>query len=336
MFCNKCGNQISDDSKFCFHCGQKVESNPSAGFADAPPEAYVPPATNFTPEPAAPITPPEEEEEEKEGCAGQIFMWLMGALLFFCVVFSLTGRNGDSPETITAGTVVSSASPASSAPAVSSAPALTPMQKQIKQIFEEMALANIEQSVKEQLKNPDTAKFTHDQTSWKGKNAIYTGSGTVNYTSANGGAAQSPFSVSILLGEKSYYVLYLKLGDTVSVNCLNGVNSLGIITKAGEDMFGKGSGLFIFDTSEDGYAVLLRDPDSEVVTMEEYNQIKDGMEYAQVSEIIGSYGTELGRSTVAGYETAMIFWDGNGGIASGATITFSNGKVFAKSQIGLE
>lgn len=76
--------------------------------------------------------------------------------------------------------------------------------------------------------------------------------------------------------------------------------------------------------------------DSEYITLAEYNQIKSGMTYDEVCDIIGSNGTESATSSVAGYTTSVITWYGNGVAGSNANVTFQNGKVMSKAQVGLK
>lgn len=68
------------------------------------------------------------------------------------------------------------------------------------------------------------------------------------------------------------------------------------------------------------------------ITLEEFEQLKDGISYEKAVEIIGSKG-EL--STESG-DMKMYIWEGNGGLGSNAACTFYQEKLNAKSQIGLE
>ena len=75
---------------------------------------------------------------------------------------------------------------------------------------------------------------------------------------------------------------------------------------------------------------------SEYITLEEYNQIKSGMTYDEVKEIIGSDGTLSATSSVGGYTVTIYVWYGNGIAGSNANITFTNGEVTGKAQVGLQ
>ncbi|MEQ2456306.1 DUF3862 domain-containing protein [Flavonifractor hominis] len=76
--------------------------------------------------------------------------------------------------------------------------------------------------------------------------------------------------------------------------------------------------------------------ESQYITMEEYNQIQSGMTYDQVVEIIGGPGESTASSGSGNYQIDMYTWYGNGTAGSNASITFTNGMVSAKAQIGLE
>lgn len=74
----------------------------------------------------------------------------------------------------------------------------------------------------------------------------------------------------------------------------------------------------------------------ERITLEEYNKIQTGMTYEEVVNIVGSPGTDTVTSEVAGYSMRVVSWEGNGFVGSNANVTFSNGSVSAKAQIGLK
>ena len=72
------------------------------------------------------------------------------------------------------------------------------------------------------------------------------------------------------------------------------------------------------------------------ITLDEFNRIETGMTYDEVVNIIGSYGTELSRSEIAGYTTVILMWEGSGSLGANANVTFQNGSVMAKAQFGLQ
>lgn len=73
-----------------------------------------------------------------------------------------------------------------------------------------------------------------------------------------------------------------------------------------------------------------------LISYAEYTKIETGMTYDEVCEIVGSYGYEMARTEMAGYQTVIVGWDGEGMIGANANVTFQNGKVFAKAQAGLK
>lgn len=72
------------------------------------------------------------------------------------------------------------------------------------------------------------------------------------------------------------------------------------------------------------------------ITLDEFNRIEMGMTYDEVVGIIGSYGSELSRSEIAGYTTVILMWEGSGSLGANANVTFQNGSVMAKAQFGLK
>ncbi len=75
---------------------------------------------------------------------------------------------------------------------------------------------------------------------------------------------------------------------------------------------------------------------AETISYTEYLNIETGMTYDEVCKIVGSYGTEMARSEVAGYQTVVVAWEGEGATGANANVTFQNGKVVAKAQAGLK
>lgn len=70
-------------------------------------------------------------------------------------------------------------------------------------------------------------------------------------------------------------------------------------------------------------------------TLEKFNQIQTGMTYQEVVEIMGEEGTLSTESSYGNQTMQIYYWYAKNGI-SNATISFTNGIVSAKSQIGLE
>lgn len=77
---------------------------------------------------------------------------------------------------------------------------------------------------------------------------------------------------------------------------------------------------------------------SELITLEEFNKIESGMTYEQVKEIIGSDGTLTSDVSIGDekYHTQIYSWYGNTITGANANVTFQNGKVVGKAQVGLK
>lgn len=76
-----------------------------------------------------------------------------------------------------------------------------------------------------------------------------------------------------------------------------------------------------------------QEKDSTKIDADKFAKIENGMSYDQVVSIIGSEGTEQSTNEIGGIKTTMYEWESDGwGVA---TITFQNGKVTNKSQIGV-
>ena len=74
-----------------------------------------------------------------------------------------------------------------------------------------------------------------------------------------------------------------------------------------------------------------------LISLDQYNQINEGMTYEEVKAIIGSdgtAGTEIGKPGDAVHSISYN-WTGSE-IASFATLTFTNGELQLKFQTGLK
>lgn len=93
------------------------------------------------------------------------------------------------------------------------------------------------------------------------------------------------------------------------------------------------------DTSQASKSPPVQQPstpkNAETISYDEYTKIETGMTYDEVCKIVGSYGYEMARTEMVGYQTVIVAWDGEGSIGANANVTFQNGKVIAKAQAGL-
>ena len=71
----------------------------------------------------------------------------------------------------------------------------------------------------------------------------------------------------------------------------------------------------------------------ESLSLEKYNQLKDGMKYEEVAAILGE-GEEQSVTEILGSRVTSYQWKGEG--YSSITGTFQNGKMTSKSQFGLK
>ena len=76
--------------------------------------------------------------------------------------------------------------------------------------------------------------------------------------------------------------------------------------------------------------------DEQYITMSEYNEIQNGMTYDEVVEIVGGPGQPSVSSGSPGYQIELYTWYGNGTAGSNANVTFTNGQVTGKAQVGLK
>lgn len=72
------------------------------------------------------------------------------------------------------------------------------------------------------------------------------------------------------------------------------------------------------------------------ISKAEFESLKTGMTYNEVVSIIGSEGEMSSQVDVAGYDTKLYIWEGEGSIGANANVTFQNNKLVSKAQIGLK
>lgn len=71
------------------------------------------------------------------------------------------------------------------------------------------------------------------------------------------------------------------------------------------------------------------------ITLDEYNQIKEGMTLAEVEAIVGGPGQLISTEVVEGAEVRTYNWRGPG-LIDNAVVIFTGDVVTTKTQIGLE
>lgn len=75
------------------------------------------------------------------------------------------------------------------------------------------------------------------------------------------------------------------------------------------------------------------------ITLAEFNEIKTGMTFQQVYDIVGGPGeviSEVDLGLGEEYRTVIQQWTGVGSLGANANVTFQGGKVSIKAQFGLE
>lgn len=80
------------------------------------------------------------------------------------------------------------------------------------------------------------------------------------------------------------------------------------------------------------------EPETEYITLDEFNKIKNGMTYEQVCKIIGCEGKLVTSSQIGESTSQSYAWSSKdmGGVTYGATVVFIDGKVTGKTQVGLD
>ena len=76
-------------------------------------------------------------------------------------------------------------------------------------------------------------------------------------------------------------------------------------------------------------------PADENITLAEYVQIRPGMTYSEVRDIVGGDGIVLSESSYGNYYTVMLMWYEDDYSGANANVMFQNGVVISKAQYGL-
>lgn len=75
---------------------------------------------------------------------------------------------------------------------------------------------------------------------------------------------------------------------------------------------------------------------NEYITMSEFLAIKPGMTYEEVANIVGGPGEMMAESGDNNYKIHIVAWYGDSVSGANANVTFINGKVESKAQVGLK
>ena len=71
------------------------------------------------------------------------------------------------------------------------------------------------------------------------------------------------------------------------------------------------------------------------VSLGQFQQLRDGMTYAEAVAVLGSSGTEQSRSTIGDLVTVMYAWPGSGTLGANMNAMFQKDKLVMKAQFGL-
>lgn len=337
-FCPYCGNQLSGNFAFCPFCGKAITSSPQKSSENAVTStvnkieenlinnndnhsSYSPP-WEPTVQSSSCNTPCHEPEKKKSGCL------LPSLIILCCAIFAvpfLSSGSGDNTQTTSPSTSETSESLEESNGKIIFSEPYHPLYEQ--------AYQNAAIAVKKYLSNPDSAYLKHNYSKFHISTGKFYNYGDITYKNSSGIEVKEPFETCIMITDKKVYPLYVKLGNNVLLDDRDIVNDLGVVTAAGDSKY---SNLKQGTVFYEGELIADWDENKMAITYDEYNQIKNGMDYSQVSQIVGSYGTEMSRVNVSGYESVVIAWDGIGSIGANANVTFQGGNVVAKAQFGLQ
>lgn len=339
MFCHNCGTQISQDSKFCFHCGQKIALSEEDKQQNSNETKQMPTMEQEQRETDAPKAPVSNSNEVNRSTqsntssandpaastnntenkkSGMNFVLGILGLVLVCILFIMMGVNSE-PAYSSNYKFTSNSSNTSN---------LKPEQKKIRKAITEDILYNVEITVKNDCELPDTALIKHDISSWNIENSLFTFGGTVTSQNKEGLEETEPFTLKLFISEKKVFRVYAKLGSKEFYNIQNQFSTMGVIKNSDTEEMD-------LTKNMEGKLLTIHDKDYEKATLEEFQKIKIGMTYAEVCDIIGSLGTLSGQ-TGGSVNVNIYTWVGNGEKDSQAIITFTGQKVFLTTQVGLK
>ncbi len=91
----------------------------------------------------------------------------------------------------------------------------------------------------------------------------------------------------------------------------------------------------VFESTNQNSSISQEQPETlPIVTLAEYNAVRDGFTYEEAANIIGDPGVEVSQSEIGEYKTVMYSWDNEDGSSMNAM--FQNGSLVSKSQFGLK
>lgn len=327
MFCHNCGTQISQDSKFCFHCGQKIAVQNSNQTQQMPKQEQrqtdIPRAsatnsnevnrsTQSNTSSATDSVASTNNTETNKKSAKHFVLGVLGFVLVF-ILLSIIGVNSEPAYS-------------SNYQFTSNSSDIRPEQKKIRKAITDDILYNVEDTLKNDLKLPDTAQIKHDISSWNLEDSLFTFGGTITRQNKEGLDETEPFILKLYISEKKLFRVYAKLGSETFYDVLSQYSTMGVIKNSDTDELDLRKNM-------EGKLLTIHDKDYEKATLEEFQRIRTGMTYAEVCDIIGSLGTLSGQS---GGGVSVYTWVGNGDKDSQAIITFTGKNVFLTTQVGLK
>ncbi len=207
---------------------------------------------------------------------------------------------------------------------------------------------NAELHIKDHLKYPETAQISYSSASLTYDAAYALSEGVISYTNAQGDDVEKTYEVGMYTDDIYNLAVYIKLGDKVLTDDRSSFDRNGRALKTitlnnkkiikGDLVF---SDIVIWNTYFDK-EINSQQPDTSsssvndgVMTLAKFNKIETGMSYEDVCDIVGSNGTLLSETEMAGYHTFVVMWYGKGMTGANANVTIQNNKVITKAQFGL-
>ncbi len=308
MLCEHCGKEIPGNSKFCRYCGQ----------------------------PVIPQLLPGKDEPNK------LPLILTALAVVVVAVLGIRHMTGSSQ------TPISPAAPSAVEAAVSTDTASKISTPRPSEYKKEMAALRPQidyfarQMIQNELSNPDSLKLTHNWKALTNRGIFITHSGTANYLNRNNVQTSQSFEATVVLSENGNNAFYmaLTLGDTVLYDGCDDLDEAGNIVASNTTYGDRGYGQPVFDKIInpdlwDKGPEAATDTQQEL-TLADYQAIDTGMTYDQVCKILGGTGVELSRTGSGQNEIFSVVWSSPDAFGAKISVTFVDGKVNAKMQLGLQ